>query len=189
MDTLPRETDAPPAARRSWSAVWGWTVFAAAFGCTEAVLVAYLRRLLGEAPGLDYRQIFGGKGLELSSASVAADMARHGVWTLERCREAATLLLLMGAAWGGGRTWRERLAVFLYTFAVWDETYYLFLALCTGFPRSVSATDIYFLLPFALYGPVWFPALVVMPVLILGAAWLWRGADTRKGEGRVRPSP
>jgi hypothetical protein len=160
--------------RVPWVRVLGWTVFAAAFGYTEAAVVVYIRRLLGETSGLDYRQIFALKHLALSSSNILADMARHGVLPIERTREAATLLLLAGAAWGGGREWRERLAVFLYTFAVWDITYYLFLLPWTGFPHSLDAVDIYFLLPAASYGPVWFPVLIVMPAFIMAAAWLWR---------------
>jgi hypothetical protein len=166
-----------------WGRVLGWTVFAAAFGYTEAAVVVYIRRLLGEAPGLDYRQIFALKHLALTSPNILADMARHGVLPLERTREAATLLLLAGAASGGGRSWRERLAVFLYTFAVWDITYYLFLVPWTGFPNSLSAVDIYFLLPIASSGPVWFPVLIVMPTLIALAFWLWHAADKRSLAG------
>ncbi len=157
-----------------WKQIVAWTVFAAAFGYTEAALVVYLRRLLGEAPGMDYRQVFGARGMTLSSAAVAADMKAQGVWSLERSREAATLVLLFGAAWAGGRTARERGAVFSYTFAVWDLTYYGFLAVWTGFPRTLSAVDIYFLLPWASFGPVWFPVLVVMPALVALAFYWWR---------------
>ncbi len=158
-----------------WRRILGWTLFAAAFGYTEAALVVYLRRLMGEGFGLDYRQIFALKHLDFSSASVADDMARHGFLTLERSREIATLLLLAGAAFAGGRSGRERLAVFLYTFALWDETYYLFLLPWTGFPRTLASTDLYFLVPWAWYGPVWFPVLVVMPLFIFAGLRLWPG--------------
>lgn len=179
MDTL---TTTPPnleKARLPWLRIAGWTVFALAFGYTEAALVVYLRRLMGEGYGLDYRQIFARKHLDFSSASIAQDMARHGFLTLERSREIATLLLLAGAAWGGGQTARERLAVFLYTFALWDESYYLFLLPWTGFPRSLSSTDLYFLVPVAWYGPVWLPVLVAMPLFIIAALRLWRVPDQR----------
>ena len=160
--------------RISWSRLLGWTLFAMAFGYTEAALVVYLRRLMVEAPGLDYRQIFALKHLDFSSASIAADMTRHQTLSLERSREIATLLLLCGGAWGGGQTGRQRLGLFLYTFAVWDLTYYLFLLLWTGFPARLSQVDIYFLVPIAWYGPVWFPVIVVMPLLLIAALWLCR---------------
>lgn len=157
-----------------WKRIAWWTLFAAAFGYTEAVLVVYLRRLLGEAPALDYRQIFAAKGLPFSSSELSADMARHGVLRIEQAREIATLLLLVGAAWAGERTFRSRLAAFLFTFAVWDLTYYLLLAVFLPFARRLTATDIYFLVPLAWYGPVWFPICIVMPILIVVALRLWR---------------
>ena len=102
-------------------------------------------------------------------------MGRQGVLRTEITREAATILLLVGAAGAAGRTARERLGLFAYTFAAWDLTYYAWLKLWTGFPQSLGATDIYFLVPFAWYGPVWFPVLVFMPVTIAVALRLLRG--------------
>lgn len=182
MDVLSREAALdesvrPGGANLPWWQVACWTLFATAFGYTEAVLVVYLRRLLGEAPGLDYRQIFAAKGLDFSSMGIASDMAQHGALVVEQSREVATLLLLTGAALAGGRTGRERLAVFLYTFGVWDLTYYLFLALWTGFPHTLAQIDIYFLVPITWYGPVWFPVLIVMPLFVLVALRLWRGGN------------
>lgn len=166
-----------------WRQLLGWTLFAAAFGYTEAIVVVYIRRLMGEAPGLDYPQIFALKHLAFTSAGISADMTRHGILAIERTREIATLLLLLGAAWGGGRTLRERLGLFLYTFAVWDLAYYVFLLPWTGFPRGLTVTDIYFLIPIPLYGPVWFPVFIVMPLLIALALWLLFRPD------RCKPAP
>jgi hypothetical protein len=149
-----------------------WTVFGAAFGYTEAILVVYLRRLMGMPPGGDYRQFYGAHGLPFSSASVFAEMGRLGLLRLEVTREAATILLLVSAACAAGRTGRERLGVFAWTFAVWDLTYYLWLRLWTGFPAGLTTTDIYFLIPIAWYGPVWFPVLVFMPATLCLALWL-----------------
>ena len=143
-----------------------WTVFAASFGYVEALVVVYIRRLTDMAPGLDYRQVWAARHLAWNSAAILAEMTRLGVYQTERTREVATILLLLGPAIAAGRTVRERLGLFLYTFAVWDETYYLWLKLWTDFPHALTASDIYFLLPIAWYGPVWFPVLVVMPALI-----------------------
>ena len=149
-----------------------WTVFAAAFGYCEALVVVYIRRLCGMAPGLDYQQVWAARHLVWNGLSIIAEMTRLGVCQTEQTREIATLLLLIGPACAAGRTGRERLGIFLYTFAVWDETYYLFLKVWTGFPQSLTAADIYFLLPFAWFGPVWFPVLLVMPALIVLSLWL-----------------
>ena len=117
-------------------------------------------------PGLDYHQVWTLRHLAWNGPTILAEMRRLGVYDTEFTREIATLLLLVGPACAAGRTGRERLALFLYTFAVWDETYYLWLKLWIHFPQSLASTDIYFLVPIAWYGPVWFPVLVVMPALI-----------------------
>lgn len=167
---MPEYVSTPPLWRRlAW-----WTLYAASFGYVEALVVVYLRRLTGMAPGWDYRQIWAGWGVPLSSASVFAEMARRGVLRPEITREISTLLLLLGAACAAGRTGRERLGLFAYTFAVWDLSYYLWLRLWTGFPQTLGATDIYYLVPIAWYGPVWFPVLIFMPATILLALWLLR---------------
>jgi hypothetical protein len=81
---------------------------------------------------------------------------------------------LLGAAWAAGQTRRQRWGIFGYTFAVWDLTYYLYLMFWIGFPRRLQDIDIYFLLPIAWYGPVWFPALVCMPLILIASIWLMR---------------
>lgn len=160
--------------RNLWTRLFWWTVFAAAFGYVEALVVVYIRRLTGMPPGLDYHEIWTLRHLPWNGPAIVAEMRRLGGFQTEFTREIATLLLLLGPACAAGRTGRERLALFLYTFAVWDETYYLWLKLWTGFPRALTSTDIYFLVPIAWYGPVWFPVLIVMPALILWAVWLLR---------------
>ena len=152
--------------RRSWAKMLWWTLYAAAFGYVEALVVVYIRRLGAMPPGLDYPAIWASRHLAWSGAAIIGEMRRLGVYNAEYGREIATLLLLLGPAMAAGRTGRERLALYLFTFAVWDETFYLWLKLWTGFPQALTSTDIYFLVPIAWYGPVWFPVLVVMPALI-----------------------
>ena len=164
--------------RGLWARLGWWTLYAAAFGYVEALVVVYLRRLTGMPPGWDYPRIWAAHGLPFTSAAIFAEMARQGVLRTELTREAATLLLLLGAVCAAGRTGRERLGLLLYTFAVWDLTYYAWLKLWTGFPRGLGATDIYFLLPIAWYGPVWFPVLVFMPATIFTALRLLRRERT-----------
>jgi hypothetical protein len=146
-----------------------WILYAAAFGLTEAALVAYVRRYLGWEPGYDYREIFAMRGIALDSTAFSRLFRERGILELEMAREAGTILMLIGTAMAAGRTWRERWGLFLFTFAVWDLSYYLFLYLLIGFPRNLLATDVYFMIPIAWYGPVWFPVCVVMPALIAAA--------------------
>ncbi|HLK57932.1 MAG TPA: hypothetical protein VKU00_15300 [Chthonomonadaceae bacterium] len=164
---------APPEAL-SWTRLLWWTAFATAFGYVEAAVVMYLRRMSGMLPGLDYPAIWALRGLPFDSAHILELLRREGVLAAELGREVATLLLLFGAAWGAGRTLREKWGIFALTFAVWDLTYYVWLALLTGFPRSLAATDIYYLIPVAWYGPVWFPVCCFMPATIFLALRLLR---------------
>lgn len=151
----------------NWKTLVWWALFAAAFGYVEALVVVYIRQLGAMPPGLDYPVIWANRGLAWNGAAIISEMRRLGVYGTEYGREIATLLLLLGPAMAAGKTGRERLGLYLFTFAVWDETFYLWLKLWTGFPQSLASTDIYFLVPIAWYGPVWFPVLVVMPALIV----------------------
>ncbi|MDX1932384.1 MAG: hypothetical protein SFU56_07250 [Capsulimonadales bacterium] len=153
--------------------IW-WIVFATAFGMTEAALVVNVRHLLGWEDGLDYAQLFAARGMSLDSGAFTRLFRERQLLPLEIAREAATILLLVGAAMAAGTSWRERWGIFWLTFAVWDLTYYLFLKVFIDFPRSLNAIDVYFLIPITWYGPVWFPVCVVMPALtLLGLRLLW----------------
>jgi hypothetical protein len=167
-----------------WRVFW-WTVYGTAFGMTEAALVIYVRRLLGWQEGLDYADLLARQGQALHWRAFTELFQQQQLLGLEIAREAGTIFLLLGAAVAAGRSGRERAGLFLFTFAVWDLTYYLFLYLFIGFPQSLTATDVYFLIPITWYGPVWFPVCVVMPALLWwGLRWM------RTGEGTVTaPSP
>ena len=163
-----------------WGRLFWWTVFATSFGYVEAAVVVYVRRATGMAPGLDYPAIFAARHAIFNGAGIMAEMRRQGVLDIELGREFATLLLLFGAAWASGQTRRERLGIFGFTFAVWDLTYYMFLIIRIDFPRHLQDIDIYFLLPIAWYGPVWFPTLICMPLILAGSLWLMRSSANNK---------
>ncbi len=149
-----------------------WTLFAAAFGYTEATVVIYLRQMLNMPPGLDYPGVWHSHHLAFSSSAFDSFFADKGLLAQETRREIATILLLLGASLAAGKSVRERIGLFLYSFAVWDLTYYLFLAPYRFFPSGLGSTDVYFLVPFAWFGPVWFPVLIVMPLLLIASIWL-----------------
>lgn len=165
-----------------------WCVYATAFGLTEAALVVYVRKLLGWEPGLDYRELFAAHGMSLDSGAFTRYFRSQGLLEVEWAREAGTIFLLVGAAMAAGRTLREQFGLFLLTFAVWDLTYYLFLLIFIGFPRSLFATDVYFLIPITWYGPVWFPVCVVMPTLVIWGLWLINTSTGRESRGEERAS-
>ena len=118
-------------------------LFAGAMGILEAICVIYLRRLLLPA-GTDTDGI----------ADVLSTM--H----IEHVREAATLVMLLSAAWLAGDRARSRTAFFFLMFGVWDIVYYAGLRIFAGWPPSLLTWDCLFLSPVPWYAPVLAPILV-----------------------------
>lgn len=135
--------------------------FALAFGFVEASVVVYLRGALRMLPGI------GGTLADVArlSSSVyqqaySIDQFPSSLMAVETLREAATMVMLLAVAALAGRRFRERWAVFLWMFALWDITYYVSLRVTTGWPLSLTDLDVLFLIPVPWLAPVWFPILV-----------------------------
>jgi len=79
--------------------------------------------------------------------------------------EAATLIMLVGIGIIAGRNSSERFAWFLYSFAVWDIFYYVFLKLLLNWPESFMTWDILFLIPVTWVGPVIAPVIVSITMI------------------------
>ena len=75
-------------------------------------------------------------------------------------REAATMIMLFMLALLSGARARERWGSFLWTFAVWDLTYYAGLWGMLRWPTSFIDYDVLFLIPVPWIAQVWFPLLV-----------------------------
>jgi len=134
-------------------AVYLWvSLFAIAMGFLECAVVIYLRDIL--YPG----------GFAFPLASISQKLA-----VTELFREAATLLMLLGAGILAGRTATERFAWFLYAFALWDIFYYVFLWLLLGWPASLLTWDVLFLIPVTWTGPVLSPVLASGMMIVLGS--------------------
>lgn len=121
------------------------TAFAVAMGHLEAVVVVYIRHILGMVPTPDnldsgiFRQV------------------PHWVITTEQGREVATIIMLVALAYLAGRTVLQRIATFLYAFAIWDIVYYAALKGMLNWPASLQTLDLLFLIPKPWYAPVWLP--------------------------------
>jgi hypothetical protein len=99
--------------------------------------------------------------------------------TIERYREAATLIMLVVIGYLAGQRKRDRIVSFLWAFAFWDMFYYLWLRVTIGWPGSLSDTDLLFLLPVPWVAQVWFPVLVSgLTILVIG----WRAQGGRRSE-------
>lgn len=136
---------------------WLWlTVGAVAMGYVECAVVVYLR------------EIHYPDGFRFPLMPVSPE-----VMFTELIREAATLLMLAAFALLAKRRSVERLAAFIYGFAVWDICYYLFLKLMIGWPQSWLTWDILFLIPVTWVGPVLAPVINSVTMIIM--AWLTMG--------------
>ena len=80
------------------------------------------------------------------------------------------MVMLASVAWLGGHTWRARLGAFLMIFGIWDIAYYVGLRAMVGWPRSLFAMDLLFLIP---PHPWWYQPIAV-PVAI-SCVWIATG--------------
>jgi len=136
-------------------------VFAASFGLLEAVVVVYLRAAVGLLPGYqgtlsDVIRMSG----QFYMQTQAISQFPKSLLTLEVLREAATILMLLSVALLTSANSRDRAAVFLWTFAIWDIVYYAALWATVRWPLSLKDPDVLFLIPVPWLSPVWFPLLV-----------------------------
>ena len=136
-------------------------LFAIAFGFNEAAVVVYLRAAVGLLPG------YGGSLSDVASlASSTYQQAQilsslpKSLGVVEIAREAATMFMLLGVALAVAKGRRERWALFIWTFGLWDIFYYVGLWLTVRWPPSFTSQDVLFLIPIPWISQVWFPILV-----------------------------
>jgi hypothetical protein len=124
------------------------SLFSIAMGLFESAVVIYMREIL-------YPEGFG-----FPLSPVQPDMM-----LTELLREGATIIMLLGIGFLAGRNTSERFAWFLYSFAIWDIFYYVFLWLLIGWPPSLMTYDVLFLLPSTWIGPVITPLIVSLTMM------------------------
>ncbi|MFW5657509.1 MAG: hypothetical protein ACOC0C_07810 [Bacteroidota bacterium] len=126
------------------------TIFSIAMGFLESAVVVYLRELF--YPG----------GFVFPLQPITPNVA-----VTEIGREAATLVMLLSIGFIAGRNGSERFAWFLYTFAIWDIFYYVFLYILLGWPEHLLVWDILFLIPVTWVGPVIAPVILAFTMILL----------------------
>ena len=136
-------------------------LFAIGFGFVEAAVVVYLRAAVGLLPGYggtlsDVAQLSSGV---FRRAQILSELPRS-LFTIELIREAATIVMLTSVAFMAARGLRERLALFLWAFAIWDMVYYIGLWATVRWPPSLVTPDVLFLIPVPWLSQVWFPITV-----------------------------
>ncbi|HRG59565.1 MAG TPA: hypothetical protein PK323_11455 [Bacteroidia bacterium] len=128
------------------------TAFSIAMGFLETAVVVYLR------------EIYYPHGFEFPLVPIISTIA-----ITEVLRELATLIMLLGIGILTGKNKAERFVCFLYSFAVWDIFYYIFLKLLLQWPASLFTWDILFLLPVPWVGPVIAPCITSLSMIVLFA--------------------
>ncbi|MEK7614542.1 MAG: hypothetical protein AAB428_02665 [Patescibacteria group bacterium] len=127
--------------------------YAIAMAFVEAAVVVYLREL------------YYPNGFLIQTAADIRVIPWEILW-VEVWRELATVVMLAAVGFLAFERLKERLWAFIFAFSLWDIGYYLFLYIFLRWPPSLGTTDVYFLIPWALVGPVWFPLLLFA---VLGA--------------------
>ena len=137
-------------------------MFALSFGFVEGAVAIYL----GVAVGL----LSADAGPLADVARLSADL--HGqqsqppinlppsLLRVEVLREAASMLMLLSVAILAQRNRRERVAIFLWIFALWDMGYYIALWATVRWPDSPTSADVLFFIPVPWTSQVWFPILI-----------------------------
>lgn len=126
------------------------SVFAITMGIFEGSVVVYLRAL--------YYPLGFNFPLTLMDNQIVIS---------ELIRELASLFMLLSVAMIADKNLSQRFAWFIYSFAVWDIVYYVFLYLILAWPESFFTWDILFLLPVTWTGPVIAPIIVSALMIIL----------------------
>lgn len=131
-------------------------LFSIAMGYLETAVVVYLRKL------------YYSDGFKFPLVEITADITVTEFW-----REVATIVMLIGAGVMAGKNGPQRFVFFLYCFAIWDIFYYVFLYVLLGWPESLFAWDILFLIPVPWVGPVICPVLVSLTMISLTLVTLY----------------
>jgi hypothetical protein len=129
-------------------------------GWLEAVVVVYIRALIGMVPGAPFP----------SAAEIFAEFkARPWLLPTEQGREVATIVMLASVALILRKTPRGRWGAFLVAFGVWDIAYYIALYAMMRWPPSLGTMDLLFLIPPHpwWYQPVWVP--IAISCVMIGA--------------------
>ena len=131
------------------------TIFGVAMGSLEAAVVIYLREIY-------YPDGFSFPLVEIKNSTLSVEIFR----------EAATIIMLFAIGFLAGKTKLQRFAFFIYSFAIWDIFYYVFLKISIDWPESLLTPDILFLIPVPWIGPVIAPIILSLTMIILSLSIL-----------------
>jgi hypothetical protein len=143
--------------------------FSIAMGFLESAVVIYLRKIYYP-----------------NSFCFPLQPIDHSIAVVEIWREAATIIMLLAVGVLTGKTRAEKFAWFIYSFAVWDIFYYVFLWVFIGWPQSFSTWDILFLIPVPWVGPVITPVIVSCTMMLFAVTVARYSAKGKKVAMKAR---
>jgi len=126
-------------------------LFGIAMGALEAIVVVYIR------------QMYYPRGFDFPLTMLSQQML-----SVEWLRETATIIMLAAIGTIAGKNNLQRFAYFLYTFAIWDIFYYIWLKILLNWPSSFLTWDVLFLIPVPWIGPVLAPIIASLTMILLG---------------------
>lgn len=94
-------------------------------------------------------------------------MLNYNIAFTEFFREIATVIMLAGVGILAGEKNIKKFAFFIFSFAVWDIFYYIFLKIILNWPETLFTWDILFMVPVTWVGPVLAPVINSLTMILL----------------------
>ena len=136
-------------------------IYSIAMGYLESAVVIYLRETA-----------FGNRVQVFPLAFLEPRLGQ-----IEFIREAATIVMLLAIGYLAGRNIFQKCMFFVFSFAVWDIFYYLFLMIFTGWPGSLGDFDVLFLIPVIWISPVAAPVLISLLLTLMSTILIFMSED------------
>ncbi|HEY9164755.1 MAG TPA: hypothetical protein VIS48_01205 [Candidatus Kryptonia bacterium] len=148
------------------------SIYAIAMGYLEAAVVIYLRLMeFGDPAHVFPMKLLG---------------SQTGI--IELGREIVTIVMLGVIGLLAGKSRLQKCMYFIFSFAIWDLTYYIFLRMLTGWPPSLFSFDVLFLVPVVWIGPVAAPILIAILLLVFSSSMILiseRNLELKIGIGNI----
>jgi hypothetical protein len=142
-------------------------IFGIAFAYVESACVTYLRASTGLLPG--YMQSLAEvqkQSVGIYSQEILRENLPTSLFTIEFIREIATMVMLLSLSFVVAKKLKERVAMFLWIFAIWDIFYYVHLYWAVRWPENLLTKDVLFLIPVPWIAQVWFPIAISIATLL-----------------------
>ncbi len=153
--------------QRLWTYVLLVVAFGIAMGYLEAMVVVYIRKILGIVP------------TPVNLDRSVSEQIPQWLVQCEITREAATIVMLVCFAILAADTLARKVGTFLLVFGVWDIFYYVSLWCLMDWPPSLATIDLLFLIPVPWIAPVWVPLACSATMIAIGLLLL---AGRRRAE-------